>query len=141
MWLESFGRLWVQNWHFLYFLCYCFVFNHNCSIKIGISWLFRTCFRIKAFSQRKLHTKYNVGSSTILIESLKFRKQLQDYSNFSHNLLWKMWIWGFWILCFAIIFLQKWSCKAWLRNDSTEKQINGKTQATINHKLLTEKKM
>ena len=47
-----------------------------------------SCFYIKIFTKRNFRRHYNVDSSTILIESLKNQKQLQNFS----NLLWKMWI-------------------------------------------------
>ena len=58
--IEFFGRFWVQNRHFSYFLCHCFDFLH-------------VCFQTKIFSKCKFRTHYNLGSSTILIESLKIR--------------------------------------------------------------------
>ena len=97
-----------------YFLCHYFVFLNN-SIKISIPWLFRTYFHTKIFSNCNFHTHYNVGSSTILIESLKFRKNSRIKVVYPSNLLSKLWIWDFWILCFVIIFLEKRSCKAWLK--------------------------
>ena len=68
------SRLWVQNWYFSYSLCHCFVFLHN-SIRISLSWLFRTCFHTKIVTLVKCSfpTHYNVGSSSILIESVMFR--------------------------------------------------------------------
>ena len=97
-----------------YFLCHYFVFLNN-SIRISIPWLFRTYFHTKIFSNYNFHTHYNVGSSTILIESLKFRKNSRIKVVYPSNLLSKLWIWDFWILCFVIIFLEKRSCKAWLK--------------------------
>ena len=47
---EFSGRLWVQNWHYSYFLCHCFGFLH-------------ACFHIEVFS------KCNFRSSTTLIVS------------------------------------------------------------------------
>ena len=40
------------------------------TIRISISWLFRTCFHTKIVTLVKcnLRTHYNVGSSTILVE-------------------------------------------------------------------------
>ena len=64
--IEFFGRLWIQNWHFSYFLCYYLDFLHG-------PCLFRTCFHTIIFSKCKFLTHYNVGSSTILTESLRFR--------------------------------------------------------------------
>ena len=103
--IEFFGRLWVQNWRVSYFLYYCFVFLHNSSVRIGSPYLFRTCFNNKIFSKRNFCTHYNVGSSTIVIESLKTRNNCRTLATSPSNLLWKMWIWVFWILCFIIIFL------------------------------------
>ena len=94
---------------FLYFLCHCFVFFHN-SIRISISWLFRSCFHTK------IVTHYNVGPSTILIESLKFRNNSRITVTSPSNLLWKLWI-----LCIVIIFLKRWSCKAWLKISLSKK--------------------
>ena len=97
--IEFFERLWVENWHFSYFLCPCFVFLHN-------TWLFRTCFHTKSFSKCNFCTHYNIGSSTILIESLKFRNNCRITVTSPSNLLWKkLSVWVFWILCFAIISL------------------------------------
>ena len=94
---------------FLYFLCHCFVFFHN-SIRISISWLFRSCFHTK------IATHYNVGPSTIPIESLKFRNNSRITVTSPSNLLWKLWI-----LCIVIIFLKRWSCKAWLKISLSKK--------------------
>ena len=102
--IEFFGRLWVQNWHFFHFLCRCFVFLHN-SIRISIPWFFRSCFHTKIFSKCNFRTNYNVGSSTILIELLKFRDISRITVTSPSNLWWKLWIWVFWILCFVITFL------------------------------------
>ena len=98
--IELFGRFWVQNWHLSYLLCHCFV-------------LFRTCFHSKILSKCNFCTYYSVGSSTILIESLKFRNNSRITLASPSNLLWKLWIWVFWILCLVIIFLYKRSCKVW----------------------------
>ena len=101
--IEFFGRLCVQNWHFSYFLCHCFVFLHN-SVRISIPWLFRTYFHTKIFSKCNFRKHY-VGSNTILIESLKFRNNSRITVSSPSNLLCKLWIWVFWILCFVVIFL------------------------------------
>ena len=103
--IEFFERLRIQNWHFSYFLRHCFVFLHN-AIKMSISWLFRICFHTKIFSKCNFRTHYNVGSSTALIESLKFRNNPWITVTSPSNLLWKLWILVFWILCFVtIVFL------------------------------------
>ena len=113
--IKFFGRLWVKNWRFSYFLYYCFVFLHNSSLRIGSQWLFRTCFDAKIFRKCNFRTHYNIGSSTVLIQSLKIRNNCRIIATSPSNVLWKMWIWAFWILCFVIIFLYKLSCKAWLK--------------------------
>ena len=56
-----------------YFLYYCFVFLHNSSVRIGNPQLFFTCFYTQISSKHNFRTHFNVGSSTILIESLKTR--------------------------------------------------------------------
>ena len=71
--IEFFGRLWVQNWYFSYFLCHCFVFFHNSSVRIGTPWLFCICIYTKTFSKYNSRTHYNVG----------IRNNIQFYSNFS----------------------------------------------------------
>ena len=38
--MKIFGRLWVQNWHFPYSLCHCFVFLSNSRVRIGNPLLF-----------------------------------------------------------------------------------------------------
>ena len=58
--IEFFGRIWVQNWYFSYFLCHCFVFFHNSSVRIRRLWLFCAGIHTKIFS------KYN------------FQEQLQE---------------------------------------------------------------
>ena len=67
-------------------LCHCFAFLHN-SIRISIPWLFRTCFHTKSFSKCYFRTHYNVGSSTLLIESPKFRNNSRITVASSSNLL------------------------------------------------------
>ena len=69
--IEFFGCLWVQNWHFSYFLCHYFFFYN--SIRTSIPWLFRTCFHTKSFIKCNFWTHYNVGYSNSLIKSLMFR--------------------------------------------------------------------
>ena len=117
--MESYGRLWVQNWYTLIFpvgYLILLVFLHNCCDWIRTTWLFRTYFHIKIFSKYNIHTHYNVGSTIILIKSLKFRKQLWNYSDISHwSTVEILSISCFLILYFAIIFLQKRSSKAWLK--------------------------
>ena len=83
--IELFERLWVQNWHFSYFLCHCFDFLHG-------------CFHTKIFSKCEFPTHYNVDCSTVLIESLKFSDNSWITVRSPSNLLRKLWIWGFWIL-------------------------------------------
>ena len=82
------------------FLYYCFVFLH-----IGSPLLFCTCFHTKISSKCNFRSHFNVGSSTILIESLKTRNNCRTLATAPSNLLWKMWIWVFWVLCFILIFL------------------------------------
>ena len=69
------------------------------------SIVIRTCFYTKISSKRNFRTHFNVVSSTILIESLKTRKNCRTLVTAPSNLLWKIWIWVFWILCFILIFL------------------------------------
>ena len=90
--IKFFGRLCVHNWHFSYFLCHCFDFLHG-------------CFRTKIFSKGKFRTHCNLSSSTILIESLKFRNNSWIAASSPSNLLWKLWLWVFLILYYAIISL------------------------------------
>ena len=71
--IEFFGRLWVQNWNFSYFLCHCFVFSHNSSVRIENPCLFCTCIYTKIFSKYNFRTHYNVG----------IRNNIQYYSDFS----------------------------------------------------------
>ena len=81
--IEFFGRLWVQNWHFSYFLCHCFDFVHG-------------CFHTKIFSKCKFRTHCNLG--TTLIESLKFRNNSRIAVSSPSNLLRKLWLWVYLIL-------------------------------------------
>ena len=54
--IEGFGRLWVQNCYFSYFLCHSFDFLNG-------------YFHTKILSKCKFRTCYNGGSSTILQHS------------------------------------------------------------------------
>ena len=92
-----FGNLWVPNWHFLFFLYYCFAFFYNSSVRIGSSWLFRTCFHTKIFSKHNFRTHHNVGSSTTapVVESLKTRNNYRTLVTSPSNILWKMRVWFF----------------------------------------------
>ena len=96
--IKFFGHLRAQNWHFSYFFC------HSLDFLSG-PWLFRTCFHTEIFSKCNFCMHYNVGSSSILIESLKFRNNSRTAVTSPSNLLWKLWIWVFWVLCFVIISL------------------------------------
>ena len=117
--IEFFECLWIKNSHFSYFLCCCFVFVHN-SITISIPLLFSPCFHTKTFSKSKFRADYNVGSSTILIKSLKSRNNSRITAKILYrepyiisliavtsprNLLRILRICVFKILCFVIIFL------------------------------------
>ena len=104
--IKHLSRLSVQNWYFSYSLCHCFVFIHN-SIRISISWLFRTCFhtRIVTLVKCNIRTHNKIGSSPILLEWLMFRSNPRITLISPSNLLWQLWIWISWILCFVIIFL------------------------------------
>ena len=123
--IEFFGRLWVQNWYFSYFLCHYFIFFHNSSVRIGTPWLFCICIYTKMFSKYNFRTHYNVG--------IRNRNNIRIIATSPGNLLWKTWIWAFWILCFAIIFLYKLFCKDMVKNNPTEKQIDAEIQATLKH--------
>ena len=126
--IELFGRLWVQNWRVSYFLYCCFVFLHNCTVRFGSPELFRTCSYTKISRKRNFRTHFNVGSSIILIESLKTRNNCT-----TSHLLWKMWIWVFWMLCLTLVFLYKLPCFM-AKNNPTEKQIHVEIQATLKHR-------
>ena len=91
--IELFGRLWVQNWHFWYFLCHCFDFLHG-------------CFHNKIFSKCEFPTHYNVDGSTALIESLKFSDNSWITVSSHSNLLRKLWIWGLWILSLKLFLFR-----------------------------------
>ena len=96
--IKFLGCLRVQNWYFSYFWCYCFVFLHNYSASY--------CFYTKIFIQCNFATDYNHGSFTVLIELLKLRNNSRIIATYPGNLLRKMWIWGFWLLCYVIIFFR-----------------------------------
>ena len=64
------------------FLYYCFVFLH-----IGSPLLFCTCFHTKISSKCNFRSHFNVGSSTILIESLKTRNNCRTLATSPSNLL------------------------------------------------------
>ena len=89
---------------FWYFLCNCFIFLHNI-IRISVPLLFRTYFHARSFSKCNFRTHYDLCSRTILTELLKFRNSSRITVTSPSNLLWKLCIWVFWILCFVAIFL------------------------------------
>ena len=107
--IEFFGRLWVQNWHFSYFLCRCFV--SFVTVRISIAWLFQICIHNKIFSKSNFRTHCNFGSSTILIQSLKFRNNSRITVTSPSNLLWKLQIRVFLNVMLCYYF----SCKVWLK--------------------------
>ena len=83
------------------------------SIRISISWLFRTCFHTKIFSKCNFCTHYKADPSTIPIESVKFRNTSRITVTSLSNLLRKLLIWVFeYYACYC--FLKKRSCKTWL---------------------------
>ena len=94
------------------------------------------------FSKCNFSRHYNVGFSTILIESLKFRNNSRITVTSSSNLLWKLWIRVLWILCF-VIFLED-VMQDIAKNNPTEKQIDAEVQARLKHApawKYTEEKM
>ena len=129
--IKFFGCLWVQNWHYSYFLSHCFNFFHNCSVRIGIPWLFRTCFHTKMFSKRNFYTYYIVSSSTILIELLKLRNNSRIIATSVSNLLWKNANILNIILCYY--FSLEAVLKGMAKNNLTDKQIDAEIQATLKH--------
>ena len=102
--IQFFGQLWVQNWHSLYFLRHCF-FSLMTLLESVFHGLSILCFNTKSFGKYNFRTLYNIGSSTILSEPLKFRNNSRIKVTSHSNLLWKLWIWVFWISCCVIIFL------------------------------------
>ena len=122
-----------QNWCFSYSLCHCFVFLHN-SITISLSWLFRTCFytKIVILVKCNFRTHYHVGSSSILIEWLMFRNNPSITVTSPSNLLWKLWIWVFWILRLLLFFLRR-VLQGVAKNNPTKKELNAQIQATLKH--------
>ena len=113
---ELFGRLWVQNWHVSYFLYHCFDFLYG-------------CFRTKVFSKCKFPTHYNIGSSTILIESLKVRSWITVSS--PSNLLWKLWIWFFLDIMLCYYFSLEAVLQDIAENNPTKKQIDAEDPGTL----------
>ena len=85
------------------------VFGYKIDI-FHISWAIAlispmVVFTPKFFSKCKFRTYYNLGSSNILIESLKFRNNSRIAVSSPSNLLWKLGIWFFLILycyCFSL---------------------------------------
>ena len=74
--IEFFRTICVQNSYFSYFLYHCFVFLHD-----SIESVFHgACFY-------NFRTHYKVRSSTILLESLKFRNNSRITVTFPSNLL------------------------------------------------------
>ena len=133
---KIFGRLWVQDWHFSYFFSRCFNFLHG-------SWLFRTCFHSKIFCKCNFCTHYNVGSSTTLTESLKFRNNSRIAETSHSYLLWKLWIWVFWILLLYYNFSLEVVLHGAAKNSPTKKETDAKISVTLKHasswKLAEEK--
>ena len=123
--IEFFGR------HWFYIACTLAVFLYNSSVRIETPYLFRTCFYINIFSKRNFRRHCNAGSNTILIKQLKIRNNCRTLATSPRNLLWKMWIWGvFLILPFTIIFFR--SCPANMAKiNPSEKQIDVEIQATL----------
>ena len=70
-----------------YISCTIAVFLHNSSVRIETPWLFRTYFYIKIFSKCNFRRHSNVGSSIILIESLKTRNNCRTLATSPSNLL------------------------------------------------------
>ena len=61
------------------------------------------------------------------MESLKFRNKYRIIVTFLSKVLWKIWIWVFWILCFVIAFLEA-VFQGMAKNKSMKnKKINWKT--------------
>ena len=118
--IEFSGRLWVQNWHFSIFLCHCFDFLHG-------PWLFRACFRAKTFSKRKFSLHYNVGSTTILIESLKFRKNFQIAVS-SPSILYEYVNMSFLNIIICYYFSLEAVLQSMAENNPTRKQIDAEFQ-------------
>ena len=130
-WWNSFD-VFRYNWHLSYLLCDCFVFLHK-SIRISIPWSFRICFHTKivTFVKCNYRTHCNVSSSTFQIESLKFRNNSGITVTSLSSLLWKLWIWVFWILCFAIIFSLKAVLQGVAKNNPTKKEIDARQNWSI----------
>ena len=119
--IEFFGQLWVQNWYFSNF--YAFI---TLLLESGVHDYFVLVFTLT----------FLVSITFARITTSESEKASSIIATFPGNLLWKMRIWVFWILCFAIIFLSKLLCKDMVENGPTEKQINVEVHATLNHGLV-----
>ena len=93
--IEFLGRLWVQNWYFSYFLCRFFLLFITLVLESGVHGYFVLVFILRFFVSitfARITTPESETTSSITATS-------------PSNILWRMSIWTFWILCFAIIFL------------------------------------
>ena len=113
---------------FFIFLVLFLCFRHI-SIRIIVSWLFRTCFHTKIVTLGKCNfrTHRNAGSSTTLIEWLMFRSNPRVTVTFPNNLLWKLWIWVFRILRFVTV------SQGVVKNNPTKAELDAVIQATLKH--------
>ena len=101
-------------------------------IPVPLLWFppwFRTCFHTKIFSKCKFRTHHNVGSSTILIELVKFRKNSRIAVSSPSNLLWKLWLWVF----LNIILCYYFSLEAVLQAVSGQKTNQRKSSGKLKH--------
>ena len=67
--------------------CFIFLVLLLCFPSCRESIVIRTCFYTKISSKRNFRTHFNVGSSTILIESLKTRNNCRTLATSPRNLL------------------------------------------------------
>ena len=77
---------------------------------------------------------------TSLKTDYKFRNSSRITGTYPGNLLRKMWIWVFWLLCYVTIFLWKRSCKAWLKITLPKTNRSKNSKATLKHSMNTDRK-
>ena len=127
-----------------YASCAITFFLYNCSVRIGTPCFFHSCFHTKFFSECNFHTHNNIGSSTILMELLKLKKNYRIIATFPTNLLWKKQILALRILRMLCYCLSSEMVLQGMEKIKPTKKIDEEIQATFKHapvQKMTEDKM
>ena len=128
--LEFFGRLWVQIWQISRVIA---LFSFRTLLESVFHGYSVLVFIFFNFNFRK---HYNIGSSTILIQSPKFRNNSRIAVTLLTVIYCENWEYEFFEYDALLLLFLEAILQGVAKNKPTEKQIDAENQATLKHALV-----